>query len=329
MPIPDDEQLVAHINETRHRCTAFLGGRVVRAERGKLPIDLVFEMEFDLKASLAHSKGTIVQGGFVAACLDDACYYATVFQTRRPDLDVFVLESKINYLGPQRPGKALCRVGLLHLSSRIVVAEASILQQERSTAKGSVTSSLVPSEATLVAAESLPRGLPMEPAQGSPEADQLKRVQLAFSNMADFQRMWHLQLKTFHRSTKMACTDFEFPMEMTRLSPAHAEDLELQESFVQPGLVTGIADAGCFVPVRLEQLQPESPPSVTTLVLRMKFLERVKPCLPVQVVGYVKKVTAEFTWLEAKIFQSDRLVARADQVCAALRSKPPVARASL
>jgi uncharacterized protein (TIGR00369 family) len=84
-------------------------------------------LEFQPSLEFCNPMGT-VQGGFIAAMLDDAAAVAVICLSGKP-IVVPTLELKTSYFAPAYPGRLLAEARLLKLGRSIGFAEAKLFNE--------------------------------------------------------------------------------------------------------------------------------------------------------------------------------------------------------
>ena len=153
MPLTDD-QLLARLNERLSPASHLLGGKLIElnSKRGYVRI------AFEAKQEFCNPMGG-VQGGFVAAMLDEAASMAAVAHAQKK-IGFPTVEFKVTFLAPARPGLLYADGRVLKLGNRRAVLEADLFDPDRlHLARMSATSLPAPMEApALVARSSSPDG---------------------------------------------------------------------------------------------------------------------------------------------------------------------------
>jgi uncharacterized protein (TIGR00369 family) len=111
--------------------------------RGADPAAGTIEVGFEGRPGFCNPAG-FVQGGFLAAMLDDTMGPAVLVQS---DGTLFTptIELKVSFIAPARPGLLIGRGTIVHMGTTIAFLEASLFDAaETLLAKASATARLVP-----------------------------------------------------------------------------------------------------------------------------------------------------------------------------------------
>lgn len=124
MPLTDD-QLLVRLNERMSAASRSLGAKVLELDSklGRV------RMAFEAKAEFCNPMGS-VQGGFVAAMLDEAASIAAFAHAQRK-VGLPTVEFKVTFLAPARPGVLYAEGRVLNLGSRRAVLEADLFDPDR------------------------------------------------------------------------------------------------------------------------------------------------------------------------------------------------------
>ncbi|MET4491248.1 PaaI family thioesterase [Bradyrhizobium sp. LA7.1] len=138
MPLTD-EQLLVRMNEHMSPTSLLLGARLVQLDSKLGHV----RMAFDAKQEFCNPMGN-VQGGFVAAMLDEAASIAA-FAHAQKRIGLPTLEFKVTFLSPARPGILYAEGRLLKFGNRTAFLEADLLDHEdRHLARMSATAMQIP-----------------------------------------------------------------------------------------------------------------------------------------------------------------------------------------
>ena len=138
MPLTDAE-LMERLNRQTSPTGALLGCRVVEVDSAAGRV----RMRYEAKPAFCNPMGN-VQGGFVAAMLDDAAAVAALVKSGRRII-VPTLEFKVSFLAAARVGPLIAEGRCLRLGKRIAFLEAELLDLDgRSLARMSATAMPVP-----------------------------------------------------------------------------------------------------------------------------------------------------------------------------------------
>lgn len=138
MPLTD-EQLLERLNRYTSPTGALLGCRVVavNSEAGTV------RMAYEAKPEFCNPLGN-VQGGFVAAMLDDAAAVSALVKSGRRII-VPTLEFKVSFLAAAKVGPLIAEGRCLKLGQRIAFLEAELFDMDgKSLARMSATAMPVP-----------------------------------------------------------------------------------------------------------------------------------------------------------------------------------------
>jgi uncharacterized protein (TIGR00369 family) len=103
------------------------------------------EVGFEGKAAFCNPGGTI-QGGFLAAMLDDTMGPAVLVRSGGK-LFTPTIELKVSFIAPARPGLLIGRGRIVHMGASIAFLEASLFDgEERLLATSTASARLVPAE---------------------------------------------------------------------------------------------------------------------------------------------------------------------------------------
>ncbi|QQO20604.1 PaaI family thioesterase [Bradyrhizobium diazoefficiens] len=150
MPLSDD-QLLARMNQRMSPTGVLLGARLLQldSQRG------VVYMAFDAKIGFCNPMGN-VQGGFIAAMLDEAASIAAIAHAQKK-IGFPTLDFNVVFLAPARPGILHAEGRVMKFGSRAVFLEADLLDRERRhLARMSATAMPVPLEAPTLVERSPP-----------------------------------------------------------------------------------------------------------------------------------------------------------------------------
>ncbi|OKO87602.1 hypothetical protein AC629_13060 [Bradyrhizobium sp. NAS80.1] len=120
MPLAD-EQLLVRMNERMSPVCRLLGARLVHLDSQHGYVRIAFEA----KQEFCNPMGN-VQGGFVAAMLDEAASIAAVAHAQKK-IGLPTLEFKVTFLAPARPGVLYAEGRVLKFGSRRAALEADLL----------------------------------------------------------------------------------------------------------------------------------------------------------------------------------------------------------
>ncbi|MEX2247311.1 MAG: PaaI family thioesterase [Dehalococcoidia bacterium] len=104
---------------------ALLGWRAVRVEPGSGES----EIEFDAREDFYNPAGNI-QGGILAAMLDDTMGPAAVALIDDPDVFLSTIEMKVSFIKPARAGKLTGHGRVVHRGRSIVFMEGRLVDAE-------------------------------------------------------------------------------------------------------------------------------------------------------------------------------------------------------
>jgi uncharacterized protein (TIGR00369 family) len=85
----------------------------------------VVRAEFEAMKRFCHTKGTIVQGGFISGWLDFSMAQAVIVRAAEP-VGVASLELKVNFLQRVGPGRVIAEGRVLRMGRRVAFLEASL-----------------------------------------------------------------------------------------------------------------------------------------------------------------------------------------------------------
>lgn len=108
----------AGVTAKLHPSEEHLGWRLLEIEPGRLKAEFASQPEF------VNAAG-VVQGGFVAAMLDDVMG-AAAFSTAEAGQRIVTLEMKTNFVRPATPGKFVGEGTLAHRSKGVAFAEGEL-----------------------------------------------------------------------------------------------------------------------------------------------------------------------------------------------------------
>ena len=138
MPLTMD-QLLARLHDRPQPSARWFGQRIlsVDGKQGRV------EATFSATADFASSAGTI-QGGFVAAILDDLCALAAIVKADAPIL-IPTIDFAVRFFAPILPGPLIGRAHCVKLGRRIAFLESSLFDEnETRLASMSATGMSVP-----------------------------------------------------------------------------------------------------------------------------------------------------------------------------------------
>jgi uncharacterized protein (TIGR00369 family) len=146
MPLTDAELLV-RMNERMSPASLVLGARLIQLESSRG----YARMSFEAKPEFCNPMGS-VQGGFLAAMLDEAAAIAAVAHAQKK-IGLPTLEFKVTFLTPARPGTLYAEGRVLMLGNRRAALEADLFDSsQQHLARMSATALPMPMETpTLVA----------------------------------------------------------------------------------------------------------------------------------------------------------------------------------
>lgn len=135
-----DAELLESMNRRLAPTGNLLGQRMleVRAEEGFVAI------EFEARPEFCNPMGT-VQGGFVAAMLDDAAAIAAIVKARRR-IAMPTLEFKVTFYAAARPGKLRAEGRCIRLGRTIAFMESKLFDSSGKLL-ASMTTTAMPMEA--------------------------------------------------------------------------------------------------------------------------------------------------------------------------------------
>lgn len=115
------DALIAKLNAKQHEASRLLGQTVLAldAEAGTIKLSYAPDARF------CNGLG-VIQGGFVAAMLDDAASLACVVKARA-NIAVPTLEMKVSYLSAVHPGPVFAHGRVLKMGRKIVFLAADLL----------------------------------------------------------------------------------------------------------------------------------------------------------------------------------------------------------
>jgi uncharacterized protein (TIGR00369 family) len=119
-----DAELIARMNSKGPPSARLFKQKVLEIDRPNKLVRLSFEPTLEL----CNPMGT-VQGGFVAAMMDDACAIAIICISKQ-QIVVPTLELKTSFLKPAFPGLLMCEAKVLQLGKSIAFAEAKLFNAE-------------------------------------------------------------------------------------------------------------------------------------------------------------------------------------------------------
>jgi uncharacterized protein (TIGR00369 family) len=123
MPLSDD-QLIARFNKQKPPTGVLLKSTViaVRAEEGFV------RMSYDIGPEFCNPRGG-VQGGIIAAMLDDACALAAIVKSGKP---VFIptLEFKTSFFAPAMMGRLYAEARCLKLGRTTAFMEGDLIDED-------------------------------------------------------------------------------------------------------------------------------------------------------------------------------------------------------
>ena len=153
MPLTDD-QLLTRLNERMSPASLLLGAKLVQLDSKRGYVRIAFEA----KQEFCNPIGGI-QGGFVAAMLDEAASIAAVAYAQKK-IGFPTAEFKVMFLAPARPGLLYAEGRVLKLGSRRAALEADLFDPHGlRLARMSATALPAPMEASVLAtASSIPNG---------------------------------------------------------------------------------------------------------------------------------------------------------------------------
>jgi uncharacterized protein (TIGR00369 family) len=125
-PRPSDAEMLARFQNSRKRppCSETLGMRLVDLNQA----DQWVRMEFDVPVAFANPTGA-VQGGFIAAMLDEAMSTAVIIASN-VTMTAPTLEMKTSYLRRLMPGRATVEARILRLGKSAAFMEADCFDPE-------------------------------------------------------------------------------------------------------------------------------------------------------------------------------------------------------
>ncbi|MEX1253260.1 MAG: PaaI family thioesterase [Dehalococcoidia bacterium] len=103
-------------------CSALLGWEAISLEPGRVLV------RFNARDEFCNPQGT-VQGGFLAAMLDDAMGPA-IFSLLDAGQAAPTLEMKVTYLRPARPGPLVAEGRVAHRTSAIAFLEGTLMRED-------------------------------------------------------------------------------------------------------------------------------------------------------------------------------------------------------
>ena len=104
-------------------------------------------MQFEVTKEFCHSKGTIVQGGFVTVMLDVPMAHLVIGITEGK-INPLTLDINISFLAPSRPGKFVCKAKVIKLGKKTGFLSSELFQEESLVAISSSTVMLVQTSET-------------------------------------------------------------------------------------------------------------------------------------------------------------------------------------
>jgi uncharacterized protein (TIGR00369 family) len=147
-----DDQLLIRLNERMSPARRVLSAQLIEldSKRGYV------RMAFEAKREFCNPMGG-VQGGFVAAMLDEAASVAAVAYAQKK-IGFPTAEFKVTFLAPARPGLLYAEGRVLKLGSRRAILEADLFDSDRlHLARMSATALPAPTETpALVTVSSIP-----------------------------------------------------------------------------------------------------------------------------------------------------------------------------
>ena len=125
-PRVTDAEMLARFQNSKKRppCSETLGMRLADLNQDKQWV----KMEFDVSSSFANPTGA-VQGGFIAAMLDEAMSTAVIIASN-VTMTAPTLEMKTSYLRRLMPGKASVEARILKLGKSAAFMEADCFDAE-------------------------------------------------------------------------------------------------------------------------------------------------------------------------------------------------------
>lgn len=125
-PRVTDAEMLARFQNSKKRppCSETLGMRLADLNQDKQWV----KMEFDVSPSFANPTGA-VQGGFIAAMLDEAMSTAVIIASN-VTMTAPTLEMKTSYLKRLMPGKASVEARILKLGKSAAFMEADCFDAE-------------------------------------------------------------------------------------------------------------------------------------------------------------------------------------------------------
>ncbi|ABI78639.1 thioesterase family protein [Hyphomonas neptunium ATCC 15444] len=125
-PRVTDAEMLARFQNSKKRppCSETLGMRLADLNQDKQWV----KMEFDVSPSFANPTGA-VQGGFIAAMLDEAMSTAVIIASN-VTMTAPTLEMKTSYLRRLMPGKASVEARILKLGKSAAFMEADCFDAE-------------------------------------------------------------------------------------------------------------------------------------------------------------------------------------------------------
>lgn len=123
MPRLTGEVLVERLNATKAGPGTLLGQTVLSADPGAGTVEIAYTPD----ARFCNPMG-IVQGGFIAAMLDDAAAIACIVKAQEK-MAVPTLEMKISYLRPVLPGRVIARGAVLKAGRAVTFLTAELYDE--------------------------------------------------------------------------------------------------------------------------------------------------------------------------------------------------------
>ncbi|MEX0992574.1 MAG: hotdog fold thioesterase [Solirubrobacterales bacterium] len=239
-------------------CARLLGWTPLEVEPGFTRI------AFEAKPEFLNPIG-VVQGGFLAAMLDDTMGPAAVAQR---DGNVFTptLELKVSFLRPVRAGRLIAEGRVLHMGRSVAFLAGSLIDgEDEVVATATATSRIVPMERAKARAEHADGGRPTTrgPRDGEVDPDFIELVSSKVGEISDATRV----LGSWPLGASPGSARVEFHARGEFLNPAGA---------VQGGFLAAMLD-DTMGPAALTLL--DSGQIVPTLELKTSFLRPVGPGL--------------------------------------------------
>lgn len=119
MPLTDP-QLLSRLNDRPSPAGVLLGARLVELDSAAGTVRL----SFDAKPAFCNPAGS-VQGGFVAAMLDEAAGICAIAHAGRR-VTVPTLEFKVSFIAAARPGPLFALAHVIRMGGRIAFVEADL-----------------------------------------------------------------------------------------------------------------------------------------------------------------------------------------------------------